>query len=76
MVEDALSDNESPGERTPLLPPLLLRAFKDLFQTLHVVVVIPTDRAPRNLKTLLNSEVDTAVGDDNVSTFAKRGDDG
>ena len=53
MVEDALRDNEPAGERRPALPPLLLDAFKDTLEALHVVVVTPANGAARNLQALL-----------------------
>ena len=75
MVEDSLSNDESSCERSFLLAALFLGALEHLFEALHIIMIVPTDGAPRDLKTLLDSEVHTAVGDNDVATLAEGTDD-
>ena len=71
MVEDTFGDDEPTSQRHPALTPFLLDTLKDMLKTLHVIVIIPTDGAARNLQTLLDGEVDCAVGDDDVTALTK-----
>jgi hypothetical protein len=44
-------------------------------QILHVIVLVPPHRAPRNLQSLFDGIVDRFVGDNDISPLAKRWDD-
>ena len=76
VIENAFSDDEPTGKGTFPLPPLLVDALKNVGQALHDIVVIPPDRASRNLEALLDSEVHTAVRNDHIPTLAERRNDG
>ncbi len=54
---------------------VLLDALKYLLETLQVIMVVPANGGTGNLKSLLDRETDTTVGDDNVPTFAECRDD-
>lgn len=75
MVKDTLSDDEATSKRSPALATLLLHALKDVFQALHVVMVVPTDCAARDLQAFLDREVDAAIGDNHVTTLTEGRDD-
>jgi hypothetical protein len=75
VIEDTFSDNETSCQRAFLLASLLLSALENLFEALHIIMIVPTNRASRNLKTFLNSKVDTTVCNDDVPSLAEGGND-
>ena len=76
MIKDTLRDDEPTSKRRLALLPLLLDALENVLKALHVIVIVPPNRAARDLETLLNGEVDTSIRDDHISTFAEGRDDG
>ena len=75
MVKNTLCHDEPACQRALLLAPFLLGALQDLFKTLHVIMVIPSNGAPGDLQALLDGKVDTSVRYDDVTTFAERRND-
>ena len=71
VIKDTLRDDEPTSKRRLALLPLLLDALENVLKALHVIVIIPPDRAPRDLETLLNSEVHAAVCHDDIATLAE-----
>lgn len=69
ILKYSLRDDETPGQWPPLLLRFLIHALQHLLKALQVVVVVPSNCAARNLKALLDSEVDTSVGDDDITTL-------
>lgn len=74
--KNTFGDDEPTSQWSPTLPALLVDTLQDLLETLHVVVVEPTDSATRDLKALLNRKVDVPVRNDDISTLAEGRDDG
>lgn len=69
ILKDALSDDEPTSQWPTLLLSLLLNALQHVFKALQVVMVIPPNGASRDLDTLLDGEVDTAVRNNDITTF-------
>lgn len=76
ILENALGDDEPTSQGPTLLLCLLLNALQHIFKALQVVMVIPPNGASRDLDTLLDCEVDTAVRDNDIPTFCEGCDDG
>ena len=68
-IKDTLRDDEPTSERKAFLTSLFLDALKYLLQAMQIIMIVPADRATGNLKALLNSEVDTTVRNDDITTF-------
>lgn len=75
LLEDTFSHDDPTRQRPPLLPALLVDALKNLLKILQVIVIVPTNSRTGDLKTLLDGELDTAVGDDDISTLRERWND-
>ena len=72
ILRQRLRDDESPHQR-------LLRLLPDhlgqhALQVLHVIVLVPSHRAPRDLDALADGVVGALVRDDDVSSLGKGGD--
>ena len=70
LLEYALGDNKSSRERCAAFPSFLFYA-EDVFETSEVIMLEPADSGVGNLSALLNSEIDTTVGDSDVPTLCK-----
>ena len=73
MIKDALSDDEPASQRSLLLALLLVGTLQNLLQALHVIVVKPANGTTRDLETLLDGKINTAVRDNNIATLAEGG---
>jgi hypothetical protein len=71
LLEDALSDDEPASQGPPLLLTLFLDSLQDLLKTVDIVVVVPPHGRAADVDTLLNSEVDATVGDNDIPTLAE-----
>ena len=67
ILKQALSDNEPPRQR---LLRLLFRDFRqNPLQVLHIIVLIPSDRTPRDLEAFLDRIVHRFIRNDDISSF-------
>ena len=71
MVKDTFRHDETTCQGSPALLALLLHALEDVLKALHVIVIVPPNRAARDLETLLNGKVDTSVCHYYITAFAK-----
>ena len=67
IFEQSLGNDESPCQR--LLRLLNHHLLKHPLQILHIIVFVPSNRAPRYLNALSNGIVDRSVRDDDVASF-------
>jgi hypothetical protein len=67
VLKQPLCDDESPGQR--LLRLLLDDLFQHVLQVFHIIVLVPPNRAPANLHTLPDREVDSLIRNNDVATL-------
>ena len=75
-LENSLCNNESPCQGHFLSLSLLLQRYKNFFQGLEVVVIVPPDGRAGDLHALLDTKRHTTVCNDNIATLAESRDDG
>lgn len=69
-LEKTFCNNEPPGQRLPSL--FLGDLGEHPLQILHIIVLIPTNDTARDLNTFPDSEADTLIGNNDISTLRER----
>lgn len=75
FLEDSFRYDKTTRQRSPPSLPFLLNTDKHFLQAVEIIMVVPTNSRTRDFDALLDSKVDGAISNDDVSSLAEGGND-